>query len=117
LVEDASFDSAQQWLSIDIAPAVQYWVRHPEANFGLVIKGVGSTSGESRFASSQWETRQQRPRMLLTYERAPSQAHSAWIRLLQKMNPLQWLGIITSVVAVLLLLVAAGIPSKVRSRR
>ncbi len=117
LIDDLSLGDAQQWLSIDIAPAVQYWVQHPEANYGLVIKGVGATNGESLFASSQWEIRQKRPKLLLSYRREPAQAQSAWIRLLRRTNPLQWLGIITTAIAVVLLLIAAGIPSKARLRR
>jgi hypothetical protein len=116
LVDAVSFEGSQQWVAIDIAPAVQYWVQHPEANYGLVIKGVGATSGESRFASSQWETRQQRPKMLLSYEHKPVRTQMAWLDALKRMSPLQWLGIITAVAAALLLLVAAGIPSKVRPR-
>jgi len=117
LVDAVTLESPQQWAAFDIAAAVQYWVQHPEANYGLLIKGVGSDGIEYLLSSSQWETRQQRPKILASYEIRPAQSQSALPGSTDNANSLRWLGILTAVAAAVLLLVAAGIPSKAKPPR
>ena len=65
---EVQISGASKWASIDITRMVQYWVQHPKENYGLLLKGVGGTSVEYQFASSQWLKVQQRPKLLVSYE-------------------------------------------------
>ena len=68
---EAEIAGGSKWISLDVTRMVQYWVQHPEENYGLLLKGVGGTNVEHQFASSQWLQAQQRPKLLVSYELAP----------------------------------------------
>ena len=58
----------QRWVTVDVTSAVRHWLEHPEENYGLLLRGEGTTSVEYQFASSQWRQAQQRPKLSLSYE-------------------------------------------------
>jgi hypothetical protein len=92
----------RKWASIDITRMVQYWVQHPEENYGLLLRGVGGTSVEYQFASSQWQQAQQRPKLLLTYELVPE---APKLRMVSGRDLLGWLMVIGGTLALLVIFV------------
>jgi len=42
-----------QWLSMEVTPFVQMWLKNPESNFGMLLQGLGESSAITRFYSSQ----------------------------------------------------------------
>jgi len=74
VVAEASLPKGQQWVSLDITQAVQQWARHPQENYGLLLRLEGVQDGQYQFASSEWEQVEQRHRLTLTYTLEPAAA-------------------------------------------
>ena len=96
---------AQKWITIDITGAAGQWVKDPDRNHGLILKGGGGVSVQYQLASSQWRQRDQRPRLLLTYEIEPKRVEAEAAK---TMKLIQWLGSALAVLAVLLLFMTRG---------
>ena len=59
--------SAGNWLEMDVTSAVRQWVAAPEKNHGLLLKGEGSVSVESRLASFEYRDPAFRPVLIIHY--------------------------------------------------
>ncbi len=45
--------AANQWMSVDVTPIVQAWIKDPGSNFGVILRGTGESSAMGRLYSSQ----------------------------------------------------------------
>ena len=66
--EVVAFDAVQEWIEFDITDLAQYWVDHPETNYGIVIKAyLHSETVSYSFWSSQGPLTALRPQLRLDY--------------------------------------------------
>lgn len=104
-IAEVILSEAQRWITIDVTEAAQQWATDPESNYGLILKGGGGVSVEYQLASSQAQQRDQRPKLLLTYEIEPKPVEAEAAKAIR----LVWLlGGALAVLAVLLLLMTRG---------
>lgn len=66
-VARTTLNAVQTWVEWDITPLVQDWVRYPEGNFGMLLKGVGSAGVRYDLFSSEWANVSARPKLTITY--------------------------------------------------
>jgi len=64
---DVTLSAAGQWVEIDLTALVQRWADDPSTNYGIVIKGSGSSGVEYRFHSSEYSVSGLRPRLSVAY--------------------------------------------------
>ena len=71
------------WNSPGLLADVQAWLNAPASNFGWFVRGDETTEYSAmRFASREWTTASQRPRLTLTYaELPPPTRWQSWIEL------------------------------------
>jgi hypothetical protein len=62
-----SLDTVGGFKTFNVTDLVRQWVAHPETNFGILLRGVGTTNLEYTISSSQnwWLSR--RPKLLVVY--------------------------------------------------
>lgn len=66
-VATVDLDMVGGFKSLNVTDLVQDWVAHPETNFGLLLRGVGSTNLEYGIASSQNWWLNRRPKLVVVY--------------------------------------------------
>lgn len=62
-----SLDTVGGFKTFNVTDLVQQWVAHPETNFGVLLRGVGTTNLEYGVASSQSWWLSRRPRLMVVY--------------------------------------------------
>ena len=55
------------WVDLDITEAVTYWLSHPEANFGVLLRAVQQAGVQYTFLSNEWGEISKRPRLTIRY--------------------------------------------------
>lgn len=55
------------WIEVPVTALVQYWVNHPQENFGLAVHGGGATSVEYSLITVNNPVTEVRPRLLFTW--------------------------------------------------
>lgn len=109
----AEINAVNAWAVLDLTSAVRAWQRRPDENYGVLIKGAGAVAVDYEFASSQWATLGQRPKLVLDFERPypgpPVQISQLAAR---RNNLLQGLGISTGALAALIVLLRLRPPSR-----
>lgn len=63
-------NATQRWYGFDVTHLVRRWQANPSANFGVLLEAAAGTENanvEYRFASAQFPTPAQRPRLIVRY--------------------------------------------------
>jgi hypothetical protein len=69
--QNVSTKSDPQWIEFDVTALVQYWLREPQGNFGMLIKSFESAVPSHHiFFSSENGDPESRPRLTIRYEPA-----------------------------------------------
>lgn len=66
-----------RWYQFDVSTMVADWVRNPDSNYGLVVKGYGAAGVEYRFMSNEYSVVSLRPSLVISYYIAPTPTSTA----------------------------------------
>ena len=67
VLQDDTPESIGRWYELDITDMVTAWVQNPNANYGVIVRGIGAAGVEHRALSSEYWNATLHPNLVINY--------------------------------------------------